>query len=295
MTIKFIKCQELYNLLNQVQSGGYSQLSDSKYLFLVDARAMDDYEQNHIPTAIRPKARKNEDTGEIELILPYDIQLESKSRIVVYDGNSRDLSNDPSRPAVRVAIAISRNGAQVPVEVLFGGFEEFSSYYPFLRTTKIGYTQRELDAFKTYPNELIRNEVYLGTHAQFLTKEVVKDLKLTAFVHFHENEDQKKSFLDKFNEKQREFSKLYDCEQLHITADVSLNDMKQASIFIDQHRLKGHRVLITCPTGRSNSATCAVYYTLHESDHSISKDKALRVVFDCKNDIKTKGTLLKQF
>lgn len=256
---------------------------------------MPDYEQSHIPTAIRPKVRLDEIDNEVKLVLPYDVQLESKNRIVVYDGNSRDLAMDPSRPAVRVAVALSRNGAQVPVEVLYGGFEEFSSFYPFLRTTRIAYTARELDGYKVYPNELIRNDVYLGTHDQFLTKEVVKNLKLNAFIHFHKDQERCNEFTAKFIATQQENSSLYSNEQLHLIGDVSLDSLKEASIFIDQQRLKGHRVLITCPTGRSNSATCAVYYTLHESDHSISKDKALKIVFDCKNGIFTKGTLLKQF
>lgn len=95
----------------------------------------------------------------------------------VHDGDSKELSIDTSRPAVRVATALSRAGAQVQVEVLYGGFEEFSACYPFMRTTKTVYTQRELDDFETYPVDIIGGCMYLGMVDQACDYEVRKNLK----------------------------------------------------------------------------------------------------------------------
>ena len=75
MSLKWIKAQELYNALNQQQSGGFSQLSDPNYLLLIDARSVADYEHYHIPTAIRPRGRqvKNEENGEtiVQMVLQF--------------------------------------------------------------------------------------------------------------------------------------------------------------------------------------------------------------------------------
>ena len=181
MSLRWIKAQELYNTLNQLQSGGFSQLSDPNYLLLIDARSMEDYEHYHIPTAIRPRGRvvTNEATNETitTMVLPYEPAIEAKQRIVVYDGDSKELSIDISRPAVRVATALSRAGAQVQVEVLYGGFEEFSACYPFMRTTKTVFTQRELDDFEAYPVDIIGGCLYLGNIEQAMKTEVRKNLK----------------------------------------------------------------------------------------------------------------------
>ena len=178
MSLRWIKPQELYNVLNQQQSGGFSQLSDPNYLLLIDARSMEDYEHYHIPTAIRPRGRvvKTENETITTMVLPYEPAIEAKQRIVVYDGSSKELTIDETRPAVRVATALSRAGAQVQVEVLYGGFEEFSACYPFMRTTKTVFTQRELDNYETYPVNIIGG-LYLGTIEQAMKHEVRKNLR----------------------------------------------------------------------------------------------------------------------
>merc|ERR1712164_40952 len=118
------------------------------------------------------------------MILPFEPLIECKQNIVVYDSDSKDLSDAKDRPAIRVAKALSRAGSQVPVKILFGGFQEFSKNYPFMRSTKNTYTARELDNFETYPVEILQNSLYLGTSNQANKVNIRKNLKLDAFLNF---------------------------------------------------------------------------------------------------------------
>jgi serine/threonine/tyrosine-interacting-like protein 1 len=288
MSLRWIKSQELYNALNQLQSGGFSQLSDPNYLLLIDARSMEDYLHYHIPTAIRPRGRvvKNEETGETTttMVLPYEPAIEAKQRIVVYDGDSKELSIDVSRPAVRVATALSRAGAQVQVEVLYGGFEEFSACYPFMRTTKTVYTQRELDDFETYPVDVIVGCMYLGMVDQACDYEVRKNLKLSALVLFHDTESKKEEAKSKLP---------VDVAAVHNVGKVTMEKLKDICQFIDKHRLQGERVLLACKAGRAHCVSSAVAYLMHERAGKMSKIEALKVVQKCRNDVIMNGEWLR--
>jgi len=294
MSIEIIRSQELYNLMNQVQTGddrgeGFAQLSDPNFLLLVDARTLVDYEHYHIPTAIRPKVKRDEQFQTLSMILPFEPLIECKQHIVVYDGDTTELTNAPNRPAVRVAKALSRAGAQVPVKVLFGGFQEFSANYPFMRSTKNCYTARELDGFETYPVEIIQGSVYLGSSNQANRLRIRKNLKLDAFVNFS----------DLGNTKTTPFFRPENDENvIEINTakkgGLTENDLKPVATFIDKHRLAGNRILISCPSGRGISATMAIYYLIHSSTASnpISKRDAVNYVETCKNDVFVKGPIL---
>lgn len=289
MSIQFIQAQELYNVLNQLQSGEHSQLSDPNYLFLIDARAIADYQHFHIPTAIRPRARV--EGGVVSMILPYEPQIECKQRIVVYDGNAKELTQDIQRPAVRVATALSRAGAQVPVEVLYGGFEEFSAQYPFMRTTKTMYTPRELDNFRAYPVEILSGVLYLGNNRQAADFEVRKNLKLAGFIMFHSGDDAKLKTMATLPETMQHDS----AHIKHVfSQNLGLDQIKDCARFVDKHQIENSRVLITCDSGRASSAAAAIYYMIHCSGAKIGKDDAIKKVQYCKGDIFTKGPVLRQ-
>lgn len=213
------------------------------------------------------------------MILPFEPLIECKQNIVVYDNDSVDFSNSDKAPAIRVAKALSRAGAQVPVKVLYGGFQEFSKNYPFMRSTKNTFTARELDSFQTYPIEILQGSLYLGTSNQSNKNFIRKNLKLDAFLNFSDAANDSNNNAD--------FMEIN-------TNNLSLDQLKQAAEFIDSHRIKNNRVLISCASGRAISATMAIYYLIHSTSHSnpISKKDAIAYVATCKTDIFQKGKIL---
>lgn len=297
MSLKWIKAQELYNALNQQQSGGFSQLSDPNYLLLIDARSVADYEHYHIPTAIRPRGRtvRCEETGEsvVQMVLPYEPAIEAKQRIVVYDGDSTVLAIDETRPAVRVATAISRAGAQVEVEVLFGGFEEFSACYPFMRTTKTVFTQRELDDFQAYPVDVIGGCLYLGNIGQATNADVRKNLKLSALVLFHDDSAAQTAADAQLPAEFQSTGAGNGSTVVHNVGKVTEAKLKSICEFIDKHRIQGKRVLVACTRGRAYCVASAVYYLMHESNNKLSKTEALEIVKSCRSDIILNGDWLR--
>lgn len=289
MSIETIKAQELYNLMNQIQStnangSGFACLSDPNYLLLIDARSISDYEHYHIPTAIRPKVKKDDKYNTLSMILPFESLIECKENIIVYDGNSKSLEEDKDRPAVRVAMALSRAGAQVPIKVLYGGFQEFSANYPFYRSTDVFHTQRILDNFPTYPSEILPGSLFLGSTNQANDPSTRKSLKLDAFVSFTSS---------------RSGNQLIRNDVIFEISDksYSLQDLKLASEFIDKHRLVNERVIVSCSSGRSLAPHLIVYYLVEigSSGQSVTKNDALQFVSKCRNDTYGKGPILKLF
>jgi len=283
MSIELIKGQQLYNLLNQVQSGGFSQLSDKNYLLLIDARSIEDYDHFHIPTAIRPRIERDDELNTLNMVLPFEPMIECKQNIVVYDGSTTTLVPHNDRPAIRVAMALSRSNAQVPVKVLYGGFQNFSSQYPFMRTTKITFTARELDAILIYPIEIFSSSLYLGTINQAQNTKIRKNLKLDGFIMFHDNDHSYKHALE--------------CgipgSIHHVIGDAKISDLENCA-FIDELRIQGKTVLVCCNTGRALSAACSIYYMIHTTDpaEGLKKEGAIKYIQECKNDIYVKGRAL---
>ncbi|GFO35935.1 serine/threonine/tyrosine-interacting-like protein 1 [Plakobranchus ocellatus] len=81
---QLIEPNELYNMLQR--GTGFSSLSDTNFLLLVDARKKHEYNESHVVTA--KKAPKS-DNG--LFMIPYDAELECKQNIVVYDSNTSEL------------------------------------------------------------------------------------------------------------------------------------------------------------------------------------------------------------
>lgn len=171
--IDFIECQELYNMLNDGIE--YAKINDPFYLYLLDCRARNDFNESHIITSKNMK-RNDDDTFR----LPYEAELESRNTIVVYDSNSSSLLDNGS--AIECAQKLSENGSKNTVKILKGGFQAFSKCYPFLRTQKILYMPRELDEIKTYPSEIIPGLLYLGNSRHGYEPYIKKNLKLGSFV-----------------------------------------------------------------------------------------------------------------
>ncbi|XP_036360102.1 serine/threonine/tyrosine-interacting-like protein 1 isoform X2 [Octopus sinensis] len=151
----FLDHSELYNLLQKCKR--YPALADPNYLLLLDTRKDDGYQEDHIITARRVK---QDETG--KMLIPYDAELECKQHVVVYD---------------------SSTGSSIDA----GGYERFSAHYPFLRSKKIMFTQRELDTLQLYPYEIIPKKLYLCKSSLASRLYVIKDLKLTAFLNCTED------------------------------------------------------------------------------------------------------------
>ncbi|KAK2165902.1 hypothetical protein LSH36_44g03067 [Paralvinella palmiformis] len=167
--LELIEPTDLYNLLNQ--GTRFPALSDPNYLLLLDARKNNEYNESHIITA--KKAPKGEND---EFTVPYDAELECKTNVVVYDGNTSNLKDEGN--GVKCGKLMWDMGSRNPVKILKGGYEAFSALYPFLRTQKILYMPREYDEIKTYPIEIIPGFLYLGTLTQGNAAYIQKDLKV---------------------------------------------------------------------------------------------------------------------
>ncbi|XP_014665423.1 PREDICTED: serine/threonine/tyrosine-interacting-like protein 1 [Priapulus caudatus] len=151
--VTLVELTDLFNYINQ--EGRFVYLSNPNYLLLLDARDKIAYAEDHIITA-----RNVLQTDSVEFVPPCDTQLECQMCVVVYDGNTSDLNSDGA--AVKCARMITENGSRNPVKILKGGYEQFSARYPFLRTKKMIYMPRELDALNTYPLEVVPGRLYLG-------------------------------------------------------------------------------------------------------------------------------------
>ncbi|CAG5132906.1 unnamed protein product [Candidula unifasciata] len=171
--VEFIESVDLFNMLQQ--GIDYSCLSDTNYLYLIDARKKADYNESHIITA-KLAPRKEDGT----FLIPYDAEIECKKNIIVYDGNTGEIIG-PSE-AIDCALLFWKVGSRGTIKILRGGYEEFSALYPFLRTQKILYTPRELDEIKTYPLEILPGLLYLGNWRQGNSPQVQKDMKIRGHI-----------------------------------------------------------------------------------------------------------------
>ncbi|XP_026528124.1 serine/threonine/tyrosine-interacting-like protein 1 isoform X2 [Pseudonaja textilis] len=207
---------ELYNLLNQ--STKISRLAEPNYLCLLDARTKREYNESHLMTALRVKTNP---LG--KYLVPESINLECVRYCVVYDGKTetvdaafdmdydllevdteltpfdagidiKELRKKPSSEynakegsAARCARIMQRL-TRFPVMVLRGGYERFTTSYHYLRTQKIFWMPQELEAFKTYPVEILPAKLYMGNYKQACDSQIQKDLKIKAHINICEED-----------------------------------------------------------------------------------------------------------
>ncbi|XP_078235502.1 serine/threonine/tyrosine-interacting-like protein 1 isoform X2 [Pogona vitticeps] len=205
---------ELYNLLNQATT--VSRLAEPNYLCLLDARTKREYNESHLMTAIRVKTNP---LG--KYLVPPSVNLEYIRYCVVYDGktdsveaafdmdydlyevdkdlkpydtgaNISGLRQKPSSEdnakegsAARCARVMQRL-TRFPVLVLRGGYQRFTRSYHYLRTQKIFWMPRELEAFKPYPVEILPAKLYMGNYKQACDSQIQKDLKIKAHINVSE-------------------------------------------------------------------------------------------------------------
>ncbi|XP_072834353.1 serine/threonine/tyrosine-interacting-like protein 1 isoform X3 [Pogona vitticeps] len=140
-----------------------------------------------------------------------------------------------------------------PVLVLRGGYQRFTRSYHYLRTQKIFWMPRELEAFKPYPVEILPAKLYMGNYKQACDSQIQKDLKIKA--HINVSEEAGSFFLEESD------------RLLHI----SIPDTPEADLFshfsdichfIDSH-INQEAVLVFSTLGISRCSTAVMAYLIH--------------------------------
>ncbi|XP_055861615.1 serine/threonine/tyrosine-interacting-like protein 1 isoform X1 [Biomphalaria glabrata] len=272
--IKLIESTELYNMLQQGLNHSY--LSDINYLLLIDARNKNEYNESHIMTA--KKAPKNEDN---KFMIPYDAELECKIHVVVYDSNTSALT--VSTPALDCANLLWKTGSRNPVMILKGGYEEFSALYPFLRTQKIIFTPRELDAIESYPIEVLQGLLYVGNWRHGNTPHIQKHLKI-------------KGHINCCVEAETFFSEP-GTHLLHIQVDDNMeadlfSHFKSACEFIDTHFEEEFAVLVFGLLGIGRCVTVIIAILIHHFKWTLQE--AYSHMKKCNEAIKPNQSFMEQ-
>lgn len=245
---------DLYNMLQQATT--FSNLSDQNYLLLIDARNKNEYNESHIVTSKKaPKSKEG------MFFVPFDAELECKQNVVVYDSNSTNVSE--ATEATDCGMLLWEMGSRSQVQILKGGYEEFSALYPFLRTQKIIFMPKEMDEIKPYPTEIIPGFLYLGNWRQGNAPYIQKDLKV-------------KGHINCCVEAETFFKEPNESNCLHIqvqdNTDSDLyNKFEIACKFIDNHKKENKVVLVFSNLGISRSATIVIAYIMKTNKCSLKE------------------------
>ncbi|XP_028400464.1 serine/threonine/tyrosine-interacting-like protein 1 [Dendronephthya gigantea] len=271
---------DIFNILNQTDTK-YPRISDPNYILLLDTRKRKDYNESHILTA--KYAPRNESGS---FAVPYEAELQTKRYCIVYDSRS-DTLNDQGSPAVACARMLWDNGSKNPVVIIKGGYELFSALYPFLRTQKIIYTQKELDLCKTYPVEIIPGLLYSGTLEQGQNPAVNKALKCKAHVNVSCRQDV--------------FCKDENSLFQNKVFEIPIEDSDDADIysyfanaveFIDGLCQPGNSVLVCSELNISRSITIVIAYLMWKKHWTLQK--AFAHVKQCKQNMQPNRTFIEQ-
>lgn len=274
-SINLIEPFQLYNLLNQVNHGTPC-VSNEYYLVLFDPRKLDEFTESHVVTSRYIKCDDSSDTFEI----PKNIDYSAVRYLVVID-NRASSQKDVASPAIRLADKLWQMGSKFPVNVVKGGYEEFSALYPFLRSQQRILSQCEMENFSTYPIEIEPGFLYIGLRSQAMLPAVIKNLKVKAHINLTLQEDKVFAVDDTVYGKNRELVP----QLLQIPSEDSLKSDLQTHFltccsFIDQHRRNdGKSVVIYSELGISRNVTIALCYLMHH--HKISLKDALQRVQTC--------------
>ncbi|XP_063058886.1 serine/threonine/tyrosine-interacting-like protein 1 isoform X2 [Engraulis encrasicolus] len=213
-------------------------------------------------------------------ISPPNVEVEGMRYIVVYDGNSSSLLGEgPARKCIK-ALAES---SLYPVLLLNGGYEKFSTLYPFFRTQTILYTIKELESLPTYPVEILQGQLYMGDYKQATSYAITKDLKISAFVNVS---DQNCSLFEKGHKT------VLDVRVANTTQANMYSSFDTMCSFVGSRLKAGSRVMIFSTFGisRSSAATMAVLIGHLKLPLKEAWDHVLR----CKNSIRPNRGFVQQ-
>ncbi|OON22981.1 dual specificity phosphatase, catalytic domain protein, partial [Opisthorchis viverrini] len=249
--LRLIQPTQLYNIINQFSHNAF--VSNPYYMVLFDVRTKEDYNEEHIVLAKRLK-KDNKDN----FVLPYEINLECRWNVIVYDGCTTAL--DQSSDAIEAAKFLYANGSRKFVKILQGGYELFSRLYPFLRTQKVLYLPRELEQFSTYPLEVIPGFLYLSCRAEAINHKMHREMKITAHVNSDLDHDPIYGSCPRSDEL-----------SFNVSRDATniLPILNQACDFLKKKHFEGSRVLLISERCVSRNVAFAIAYLIKYNGMSL--------------------------
>ena len=272
--VRFIEPIELYNLLNQV-SLGVPCITNECYLLLFDSRKLEEYVESHIIRATHVKYDEK-----LGFIFPNHIDYSCVENIVVMDNRASSIK-DVTSSAVICAQLLWNMGSKYPIQIAKGGFEDFSALYPFLRTQKILYTQKEIAMIKMYPVEVEAGFLYMGIYSHASDKDIAKHLKIKAHINLTLKDDPLFKIGDVIVGKNKEM--VPQVVNLNIEDNIDADILPHFSTvcsFIDQHRKNdGKAVLIYSDLGIGRCASIVLAYLINKK--KISLKEALTHLNSC--------------
>lgn len=272
--LKLIEPTELFNLLNQTLHGKPC-IADECYMLLFDARKSNEFSESHIITA---RHVPYEDLG--GYIFPKKVDFSSIRYIVVIDNRASSLK-EVSSPAVTCGNILWKMGSKNPVNIVKGGYEDFSALYPFLRSQKILFTQHELLKMKMYPVEIEPGFLYIGSTQHSFDQLTHKHLRIKAHINVTTKQDQKFTEKDIIIVNNKE--SIPQLLNIPIEDDVNVDIYQYfatACLFLGQHQKKdGKSVLLYSDLGSSRCVTIALSFLIIKE--KISLKEAVKKVISC--------------
>lgn len=229
----------------------YNWLQDTAIQKLVvDIRPPEVFEKGYLRTAINVPISGEYDVDLAEL----DNSLTPKNRafklrgvvfshIIIYD------ESGTSAALVRIFKSLEREKKLKVLHTLAGGYNGFVTSYPFLCSSA---AKKALGG--SYPSEIERDFLYLGSHENATNRQQLKDLGITHILNMASELE---------NAYPNDF-KYFSCK----LDDISSQDLKvhlQAALnFIDEAKVTGSKVLVHCAMGISRSSSVVIAYIMRE-------------------------------
>ncbi|OQV23582.1 hypothetical protein BV898_02700 [Hypsibius exemplaris] len=272
--MNWIRPEELYNKLN-LSHGRTVCLSRPHYMLLLDVRGRLDYENGHLPTALRVIKGKEKDKNVWQVTGGF-ADITDKEAVVMYDmSTSRSLTSQPAGPLADAASYVlrllvgSRN--QSNVYLLDGGLNSFTELYPNFKTHQATYTIGELENFQIFPLHIPIFELDWGklffSPPDSVGSDRVAHVLADIDAHVNCSVIRDPAFGYSAEEKSRVHYCVLDNEP-DIDAESKLENLKEiynVCLYIDAHLRDGRNVLVFGDKGNTTAvAVLAAYLLFHE-------------------------------
>ncbi|CAF3828715.1 unnamed protein product [Rotaria sp. Silwood1] len=238
----YVTPSKLFNMMGYGLQNQYL-LMHAHYLYIIDCRSREKFNESHIITAIHWEDALN---GTV-----YISVVERFSEIVLYD--EKGVFFNTTTEMRRVSNRFSPQGSRSCIS-LAGGFEAFRILFPFFCTQADIRSTVDREKFLTiYPSVVLDNQLYLGTGHQATNWKVVRDLKITHIINI--SVEHQCVFADKIK---------YLHIELEDNEDVLLKDRFDETIrFMNMaFQNPSNRILIHCNLGISRSSTLILAYLI---------------------------------
>ncbi|CAF2711311.1 unnamed protein product [Rotaria sp. Silwood2] len=238
----YVTPSKLFNMMGYGLQNQYL-LMHAHYLYIIDCRSREKFNESHIITAIHWEDALN---GTV-----YISVVERFSEIILYD--EKGVFFNTTTEMRRVSNRFSPQGSRSCIS-LAGGFEAFRVLFPFFCTQADIRSTVDREKFLTiYPSVVLDNQLYLGTGHQATNWKVVRDLKITHIINI--SVEHQCVFVDKIK---------YLYIELEDKEDVLLKDRFDETIrFMNMaFQNPSNRILVHCNLGISRSSTLILAYLM---------------------------------